>query len=63
MEYGIKLKNKLTEGGFYAEPTPRSMLSEHVGPGSQKVLTFKTQADAEVYAQNHEISNYTIERV
>lgn len=29
--------------------------------GQKGVLTFRDQGDAELYAQNHEVKNYTIE--
>jgi hypothetical protein len=61
MKYGIKLKGKLTDGGFYSDPSVRSSISEYVSPKSVKTLEFNSIADAELYAQNHELKNYDIE--
>lgn len=52
MKYGIKLKN-----GQWLY-----MLSEYEG-NHRKPYMFESVGDAEVYAQNHELSNYLIEAI
>lgn len=54
MKYAIKLKANNSQGF-----TMFSMLSEYSGAGG-KPLTFETIADAEVFAQDHELPSYTI---
>lgn len=50
---GIKLNNG--KGEFLKS------VSEYTSDGNLKPLLFNTIAEAELYAQNHEIKNFTIE--
>jgi len=52
-EIGIKLNSG--RGEFLKS------LSEYTSDGNLKPLLFATISEAELYAQNHEIKNYTIE--
>jgi hypothetical protein len=63
MKYGIKLRATIGAGGTFLPSTARATISEFEGPGSVKLLEFESIGDAEVYAQNHEIKNYTIEPI
>lgn len=50
---GIKLNNG--KGEFLRS------VSEYTAEGSLKPILFETIAEAEIYAQNHEIKNFAIE--
>jgi hypothetical protein len=63
MKYGIKIKGKLDNNGFYAENGLKSVLSEHTGPSNIRPLSFETQAEAELYAQSLELKNYTVQGI
>lgn len=63
IKYGIKLKGKLEHNGFYVETNLKSVISEFIGMKSVIPLEFKSIAEAEVYAQNHEFKNYNIEAI
>ena len=54
MKYAIKLKANNAQGFSVF-----SMLSEYTGSGG-KPMVFESIGDAEVFAQNHELPNYTI---
>lgn len=63
IKYGIKLRGKLDNNGFFTEGGLRSIISEHTGPANERVLEFDSISDAEIYAQNHELRNYNIEAI
>lgn len=63
MKYGIKIKGKLDNDGFYVENRIRSILSEHTGHDNEKPLLFDSCSEAEIYAQNLELKNYSVEVV
>ncbi len=63
MKYGIKLRPTIGAGGAFLPSTARATISEFQGPDSIKALEFGSIGDAEVYAQNHEIKNFTIEPI
>ena len=62
--YGIKIVRQITEDGA---PTHieywMKTISEHTHTSNVKLLTFESIEDAEIYAQNHELSLYVIEKV
>ena len=61
MHYGNELYRTVTEEGRpHLIKTWVQNLSEHTGEGNSNVLTFPSQAEAEVYAQNHELKNYSV---
>lgn len=63
-KYGIKIVSTITEEG-----SPKTVdywmknLSEYEGEGNIKLLEFDTQEEAEIYAQNHELSNFVVEYI
>lgn len=61
MNYAIRLKSKIETGMKVYLTTPRATISEHMGTNNEKPLLFSSIADAEVYAQNHEINDYNVE--
>lgn len=55
MKYGIKLRTANSINWF-------GTLTEYTG-SSAKPLVFESIDEAEIYAQNHELPNYTIEPI
>ena len=63
MKYGIRLRGTIGVGGHFLQSPGRAMIAEHGGTNNNMILEFDSIADAEIYAQNYEINNYTIEPV
>ena len=64
MKYGIKIIQTITEEGqpHKIEYWMRT-LSEYVGENNSNLLSFDNRSEAEIYAQNHEISNFEIDTI
>jgi hypothetical protein len=63
LKYGIRIKGKLDNNGFFVESELRSVLSEHIGIGNAKTLTFNTFAEAEQYAKTNNLTDYNVETI